>query len=461
MKITGNGSKAADLMKIPLPCGGLGNCGKCRIKISGQTSAPTEKEKRLLTTAELECGTRLACECRVLGESEAEYIGEKITGGETRGEFLGGFSLDPISGGKECRAAAFDIGTTTVAYYIYDLPKGEKISFGCFENPQRRFGADVISRISYSDSKGISELNRAIREKIDEIKKRFGIEFSVVTGNTVMLHYYAGLDPSGIARYPFTPQSLFGEWVGEDYLPRCVSPYIGADITCAVLSTGLTELSSAMLLDLGTNAEIALWDGSILRFASAAAGPCFEGCGLKHGTAAVGGAISRVFTANKRVLYETIDNKPPIGFCGSGIIDAIACMLDMGIVSENGLLEEEYYIGNVSVTQNDIRQIQTAKAAVAAGLEILTENAHAPQKLFIAGGFGTALNPKSAARIGLIPKSLAENCVSVGNASAAGACMLLLDKKLMENPRFPVEVEELSGNDRFSDKFIKNMGFNL
>lgn len=461
MKITGNGESAANLMKIPLSCGGLGSCGKCRIKINGDISAPTKKENRLLTASDLESDIRLACECRVTGSAQAEYIGEKITGGETRTQLSGDFQVLPITGGKVCTAAAFDIGTTTVAYYIYSLPEGVKIASGCFENPQRQFGADVISRISYSDAHGTKKLHSAIKEKIDEIKKQFGAEFSVVTGNTVMLHYYADLDPSGIARYPFTPQSLFGEWIGEDYLPRCISPYIGADITCAVVSTQLTDFSSALLLDIGTNAELVYWDGEILTCTSAAAGPCFEGCGLKHGTAAADGALTRAFTANGRILYETIGQKPPTGFCGSGITDVLACLLDLGEISENGLLENDYYIGNISVTQNDVRQIQTAKAAIAAGLEILTENKLEPKKVFIAGGFGSALNPRSAARIGLIPKSLSEKCVSVGNASGAGACMYLLDKRLTEGFNIPTLVTELSGNNEFSEKFIKNMGFNL
>lgn len=461
MKLKGCGERISDIIDMPLPCGGNGKCGKCKIRIHGDISPIGADERKLLSEREIESGIRLACRCRVLGEAEADSVPHAKLHGITSGFSPEGRRINPITGNKKCTAAAFDIGTTTVAYYIYSLPEGVLAESGCFENAQRKFGADVISRISYAEAFGKEKLTEAIVSQINSIKENFKPEFSVVTGNTVMLHFYTGLDPSGIARFPFTPQSLFGSRFGGDYIPRCISPFIGADAYCAVIASEMTKTDEpSLLLDLGTNAEIALWDGKRLLCTSAAAGPCFEGYGLSRGMSAADGAISKAFVANGRICYETIGQKPPVGFCGSGITDAIAALLDLGEITENGLSENDIYIGNIPVTQDDIRQIQTAKAAVAAGIEILCGKSEAkPKKLYVAGGFGSSLNPKSAARIGLIPKELSENCIQLGNAAAAGAQMMLLDKKLMKNPDFTAETVELSGNREFSESFIKHMGF--
>lgn len=461
MKIKGCGEKVSELIDMPLPCGGTGKCGKCKIRINGDISPIGADEKRLLSEKEIQSGIRLACRCRVFGEAETDGAARSEIHGITGGFSPEGRRINPITGSKKCVAAAFDIGTTTVAYYIYSLPEGVLTESGCFENAQRKFGADVISRISCAENTGAEKLTETIVSQINSIKEKFKPEFSVVTGNTVMLHFYTGLDPSGIARFPFTPKSLFGCRFGDDYIPRCISPFIGADAYCAVIASEMVKTDEpSLLIDLGTNAEIALWDGKRLLCTSAAAGPCFEGYGLSRGMGAADGAISKAFIANGRICYETIEQKPPVGFCGSGITDVIAALLDLGEIAENGLSENDIYIGSVPLTQDDIRQIQTAKAAVAAGIEILCGKSDSkPKKLYIAGGFGSSLNPKSAARIGLIPKELSENCVQLGNAAAAGAQMMLLDKTLMKNPDFTAETVELSGNREFSECFIKHMKF--
>jgi uncharacterized 2Fe-2S/4Fe-4S cluster protein (DUF4445 family) len=251
-------------------------------------------------------------------------------------------------------------------------------------------------------------------------------------------------------------------------LPRCISAFVGADTTCAILATHLCEGETAMLADIGTNGEMALWHGGKLTVCSTAAGPAFEGVGISCGMRGAVGAIDRVTLVGGQMHTHTIGNVAPIGLCGSGLCDAVACLLDLELLDESGYLEDEPVVldGVVALTQKDIRMLQLAKSAIGAGLSTLVAQhglaVEDVPSLAIAGGFGHYLNMRSASRIGLLPAALAGVARAVGNAALDGAAMLLLDadsRERAESLAANAETLELSTNATFAELYIEGMGF--
>lgn len=451
-----------------MPCGGHGTCGKCKVTIKGACSPLTAEEKAALNETEIAAGVRLACQAYATGDCTLYFSTE--TGG-IQGVADANFAPVIPDEGGDGYGAAVDIGTTTVAAYLYTLADGKCIRTVCEENLQTAFGADVIARIESANKGGLAKLSDTIRGQIKRIfEKEFCItpDKAVITGNTTMLHLLAGLDPRGLAVSPFTPASLFGAWHDNVYLPRCISAYVGADITCAVLASGMCRRGASLLVDIGTNGEMALWHDGRLVCCSTAAGPAFEGALISQGMSALPGAISRVWMEDGAVCYETIDRQPPRGICGSGLIDAVACMRSCGALDETGYLEQDYQIADsgVCITAQDIRQLQLAKSAIHAGIETLMHvcglSASALETFYIAGGFGKYMNVENAAAIGLIPKALVEKAVVLGNAAGAGASMALLSRAaLEESERIAqmAEVEELSSSAVFMERYMENMMF--
>ena len=466
-----------------MPCGGQGTCKKCRVKVSGSLSELTDIEKKSLTADEISSGIRLACQTYVTGDAVIDYnSNESNFQGITFGN-LPDFELKPVlSHGK---GAAVDIGTTTVALYIYDFEKKSVIAKYSEANEQRKYGADIISRIEYSNNNGFEKLTETIRNQIDGMIKKYcdNIAYTVITGNTTMLHFYCGLDPKGIAVSPFIPQSLFGNSESGKYFPHCISSYVGADITCAVLASGMTKSNlNSLLIDIGTNGEMALWHNDRIYCCSTAAGPAFEGAGISSGMPGCDGAIDKVFIKDGKIAYTVIGNKSPEGICGSGIIDATAVMIENGIIDETGVICEEDHaftdcigedddgltvkIGDsgISLTQKDIRQIQLAKSAICAGIYTLMSECGLTDidVLYLAGGFGSFINKESAGTIGLFPKSFTDKVKVIGNGAGMGALMHLMNKDVPKEEQKLVEnaaVCELSTNPVFMDKYIECMMF--
>lgn len=302
----------------------------------------------------------------------------------------------------------------------------------------------------------------------------------VIAGNTTMLHLLTGLDPSGIAHAPFTPQSLFGtEYSAQQlglcfpasvYLTPCISAYVGGDITAGMAGCSLDECDSSILFaDIGTNGEMALSVDGVMTCCSTAAGPAFEGAHITHGTGSIPGAIDRVWLDDGKVCFSTIGGEAPSGICGSGLIDAVAVLLETEQLDETGFLEEDFLLDSASgicITQSDIREIQLAKSAVAAGLQCLVSRAGLQMEkvgqLLVAGGFGTHLNPVSATAIGLLPKQLSGRITAVGNASGFGASAALLNTQMkdrLENIAKCCQYIELSGDEEFQNLFVENMMF--
>ena len=472
------GAQVAEVLRerVPafaMPCAGNHTCGKCRVRVRGQVSAVTEAERALLSARELSQGIRLACSCRVLGDASVTLLEEK------EGKIVSWYDLPAFEHTEDGYGLAVDIGTTTVAVQLIERRSGRVVAERLAENAQRGFGADVISRIEACKTAGIETLSQRIADQLESMAaaclEESGvteIQEAVVTGNTTMLHLFEGLDPASLAVSPFAVQSYFGgtsrrKLAGAPvYLPRCIGAYVGADIVCAVLDARLLDGGTQLLTDIGTNGEIVLArDGRCICWATAA-GPAFEGAGISCGMPAADGAICRVTYQDQAVGYETIGRKPAAGVCGSGVLDAIAVMLEAGAADESGYLEEPWEIGDsgVFIQQKDIRQIQLAKAAVFAGVKTLLEHERLGtadvERFVIAGGFGNSMNQDSAVAIGLIPEGLRKKTHFIGNGALAGAAMLLMNHSLRrETEAFAQSATEisLSADENFMDHYIDSM----
>ncbi|MBR3844327.1 MAG: DUF4445 domain-containing protein [Clostridia bacterium] len=304
------------------------------------------------------------------------------------------------------------------------------------------------------------------------------IAFCTIAANTTMLHLLTALDPTGIAKAPFTPLSLFGTmYRGEQlqlplacdvYCIPCISAYVGGDITAGIAACNMDiQNKTVLLIDVGTNGEMALKkrDNDTIYTLATAAGPAFEGAHITHGVGGIPGAICNV--TNGKIV--TINNLPPVGICGSGLLDAVAMMLKNELVDETGYLEDDYLLTpdkTIVITPKDIREIQLAKSAICSGVIRLMELAGVKpediDEVLFAGGLGNHINPESAAAIGLIPSSLSGKCKGVGNTAGLGAVKAALDEDFLERlEHLPEQVSyfELSGDARFNELFMENMLF--
>lgn len=480
------GMTLAEIIKNEKPCGGHGKCGKCKVIVKGNISDPCETELGLLSKDELSRGIRLACLTYAYGDCEIETIAESknaqiVTAGATPNFELNASFRD--------FGVAIDIGTTTIAARLYDVHGNMPAEASCL-NSQSTWGADVISRIEASLDGKASALASSVRADINNIIEKLAasakidarnIQSVVITGNTVMLCMLTGQDVKPFSHAPFVTERFFGEMLTarelglsalhpdtQIYLPPCISAFVGADTVCALLATKLCEHNTAMLVDIGTNGEMALWHDGHLTVCSTAAGPAFEGVGISMGMRGETGAIDKVTFVDGKLNAHVIGECNPLGICGSGLVDAVAYMLDAEILDETGLMEYEPFMikAPVRLIQSDIRMLQLAKSAICAGLLTLTENAELDTSdipiLYIAGGFGSYLNPQNAAKIGLLPASLANNSQTVGNAALGGASMLLLDadmRVIASQLASAADTLELSTNPIFSEHYMLGMMF--
>ena len=454
---------------MDLPCGGRGVCGKCAVTLKGQVSEPNK--------AEQEAGTRLSCQAHLLGDAEVilpDTEQNRIEGAE--GKLHVG---RPLAAGI---GAAVDIGTTTIVLNLYRMFDGSVLAAESCMNPQRTISADVMGRIGASlDGQG-ELLQQLVKEAIFRLLDRActsvgltrqAVEIMVIAGNTTMLYLLTGKNPEALSHAPFEADCLFGEDDRLDgirvFYPRCMNAFVGADITCAVLASGMEEKEETSLLcDIGTNGEIALWKDGKLYVTSTAAGPAFEGAGISCGCGSVTGAIDRVWTENGKIMAHTIGDAPAVGICGSGLIDAVAAYLETELVDETGASEEDQLPlrDDVFLIPKDIRQVQLAKAAIAAGIQTLLELAKVKTEeirtLYIAGGFGSHLNVASAAAIGLIPEELADRVITIGNGSLTGAASILLDganRDLSQKLAAGSSHINLGGNSNFNEHYMDQMFF--
>jgi uncharacterized 2Fe-2S/4Fe-4S cluster protein (DUF4445 family) len=434
---------------IEFPCGGVGACRGCRVRVIEGRLAVTPEMREAFTPQELAAGWRLACLGRVesaLTLEVAQWETPVLSDDST-------FAFEPSEG---C-GIAIDLGTTTLAAQMLDLETGEILAVKTALNPQAAYGADVMSRVQVAISGGAGRLAATIREGLGELIRamppRKSVRLVMLAGNTVMHHLFGGLDVAPLAQAPFrteaggelrfTPAEL--GWDLPDsaairFLP-CLGGFVGSDILAGILATGIGESDRpCALIDLGTNGEIVVGDAGGLLCASTAAGPAFEGGRIRMGMRAAHGAVAHVAACGGRVECRIIGESAPRGICGSGLVDAVAVGLELGKILPNGRLADgarEFPLAPpVSITQADIRELQLAKGAVAAGLRLLLRRRGVGvgdlAGVHLAGAFGNYLNVESARRIGMLqtPASLV---LPAGNASLRGVKMALLSPSRREN----------------------------
>lgn len=517
---------------IETPCGGKGTCGKCKVTVI----KPYYKDV-------LACQTKICDGMEIIvGKKESTGTGTGTAGQDIQTASNARYSIDKedsmvvlTNGGSisekfnehvnrnvvlnEDTLAACDIGTTTVVCYLIDKETGQIISTRSGANPQRSFGADVLSRIDAAaraddndkangglqmmQTQIVSLLNGWISEMLTECGRTKVSRFSVA-GNTVMCHLLMGISPEKLGKAPFMPDEYFGrEFNPLDIgLENCqtmiifpaVSGFVGGDITAGMMETvNCNELT--LYLDIGTNGEMALGKGDRYVCCATAAGPAFEGAQIELGMPASKGAVDKVWLEGRRIKYSVIGNDRPVGLCGSGLIDALAVLLKAGIIDENGTIlsgqelpilfrsyvfeveaEETaqstesslavHIAPGVYITQEDIRKLQLAKGAIAAGIEVLfKEYGCTPcniDVLTFAGGFGNYIDKASAAAIGLFPQELLDKAKEVGNAAGNGAVSAALSQEAWERAL------EISGNMRyielasyphFNEMYVEHMNF--
>lgn len=408
--------------------------------------------------------------------------------------------LDVILEQEAGYGIAVDIGTTTVVAYLYNLMTGEYIDRIAGINEQQNFGFDVISRIHHAYTyEGVTSLSQAICKQlngmIEALLAKNQIKLSqldemVIVGNTVMIHLLLSVSPKSLGISPFKcmfTQSmiqsaqeigLYGSEHCQVLLLPHMAAYVGSDIVSGVIATEMDQHQSCeLLLDIGTNGEMVLTKGNEMYCCATAAGPAFEGAKIECGVGGVHGAINKIYEKDGELAYTTIEDQPPIGICGSGIIDIIAYLLHKDLIDETGYLEldddaDEFIIANqldskpIYITQKDIREIQLAKAAIRAGIETLFVKSGAKvdqiSKVYLAGGFGNYMSKESAIKIGIIPEALESKIVSVGNTAGIGAIQLLLDSRYREQCdaiKTNCQYIELSNDPTFSNFYIQNMSF--
>lgn len=491
--------KQLDIL-LPMPCSAKGICGQCKVNITGEVSSPSVEERNLLGDRLIQQNIRLACHTIIKGDTELFVCASQPVAQIKLGSFSDTNGINPLFYDY---GVAIDIGTTTIVAQLYDA-QGLLAQVGR-KNPQDIYGADVISRIESSLNGASASLATLMRNELNDMMRELcrypaialnAIDTAIITGNTTMLFLLCGDCVDSLSRAPFQSSRLFGEILspsqlnlqinpkGKVYLPLCLSAFVGADITTAILSSNLLNHEDPqLLLDIGTNGEMALWHENHLYVCSTAAGPAFEGVGIHMGMQGVPGAIEHIACIGNEWIIDIIGNTSPQGICGSGVIDVVAMMLAVGIIDETGVIQPTGHLfesrinrdpkqlsfrlaSHVIITQKDIRMVQLAKSAIYSGvLTLLRESKvdlHQLGRACIAGGFGSYLNIKNAVDIGLLPNGLTSSITVIGNAALDGAAKILLHKHLW-NDHFTINqqviIVDLSTNSFFSKTYIEQMLF--
>jgi len=440
--------------ELPSFCSGRGTCGKCKVLVIKEGG----KESEVLA-----CQYIPETTCQVVLPQENRFQIETWKDGEKN-----------QSNNKKERTnwqIVIDIGTTTLAMLLLD-GYGKVISDWRGLNPQRRYGADVISRVERAENGQEQEITDCIRQEIlvgmtklccAETEKKIVISRVVIAGNTVMQHLFAGYPINGLGAYPFHPyqtELVCGRLdtfyltlpeplaMAEYVLMPCISAFVGGDIMAGMLEVEQKKqpMEKWLLLDVGTNGEMVLFSEGVYYTASAAAGPVFEGGNISWGIGSVEGAIEHVWVEGGELSFSTIGRKAPVGICGTGLIESIAALLQLGILDREGELKGYTEMGYVlarsvngemiAITQEDVRQFQLAKGAIRTGIEILCKTAGVEvqelNRVYLAGGFGTRLDAASCCEIGLLPKIFRKKCWALGNSSLGGCRAYCMEKNAGE-----------------------------
>lgn len=449
------------------PCAGKGTCGKCKVLLDG-----TEV---------------LACQTVV----NADMVVTLLQSGGRQILTAGLATKAAVAPLRKGYFLAFDIGTTTVAGYLLDQVTGAVLASESAPNPQAAFGADVISRIQCAFKGDMNILTNVIRSCVDilahSLCQKMGVmpaQVGVISivGNPAMQQLFLGISPENLAQIPFAPVLTEAETVNAcTYLPAFtnalllivpdISGFVGADTLAGVLATDIYQQEElTLLVDIGTNGEMVLGNRHRMVACSTAAGPALEGANIQFGMGGRVGAIDHVWLEKGEIQYSVIGGGDAVGICGSGLIDAVAVALDQGLLNERGRILTEDHLFHLTeqlyLTQDDIRQVQMAKGAIAAGISLMAAHLGvAPediQHVYLAGAFGTYMRPASACRIGLLPAELETKIQAVGNAAGSGAIALAVSApQLRQAEKLVSQIEflELASVPGFQRCFATQMRF--
>lgn len=460
-------------------CGGKGTCGKCRVRISAGMSP--------LVSA-LACRTPVEEDCTVVPEDCLTGEFSIVTDYEEQNK--------AAADKNDKYGIAVDIGTTTIAMQLISEKSGTVVDTYAALNSQRPFGADVISRIEASNTGKKAELRQAIsQDLLKGIRKLTGqgetlVERMVIGGNTTMIHLLMGYSCETLGVYPFQPinvetihttyGTLFEQEEEGFSITICpgISAFVGGDITTGLMALDFDKNEKiSLLIDLGTNGEMAIGNCNKILVTSTAAGPAFEGGNIICGIGSVPGAICALSVNGKEMDIRTIGDEPACGICGTGVIDATYEFLKEKYVDETGMMVEEYFDDGVRLAQGeggqdiafyqkDIREIQLAKSAIRAGAETLVlcygTSWDMIDKVYVAGGFGYHIDISKAVRIGLFPKACENKIKAVGNTCLKGAALYLRDEtaeERMSRIRQRSEEVQLANDKNFNELYMEHMYF--
>ena len=438
------------------PCGGKGTCGKCKVTIAGSEV--------------LACQTIVDRDLTVFTET-----------GDKENILTTGLAVSTVPEGLYPYVLAFDIGTTTVVAYLLEGHTGSLAATASCKNPQGQFGADVISRIEYALHGGADALQFCIREAMTQLTGELCAQTGIssqdigsvsIVGNTAMHHLLLGIDPKPLVTPPYMPNVFEALELQKGCQVRVlpnIAGFVGGDTVGCMVSTRFDRKEAlSLIIDIGTNGEMVLGDKHRRIACSTAAGPAFEGAKISCGMRGADGAVDHVWMENGEVKYHVIGDAPPEGLCGSGLLDLVAVLLDLEIIDESGRMEGKQYTlcDHVTLTQKDVREVQLAKAAIRAGIELLAETLHRDvsdiQTVYLAGAFGNYLTPASACRIGMIPPVLLDRITPIGNAAGEGAKLCALNREeYLYSQRLAKETEflELASLPQFQDCYVDALEF--
>lgn len=450
--LVNRGTLLSNIINIDQPCGGNGTCGKCKVKVDGKDV--------------------LACKYRVVEDITVQTY--------KKGKILSKTGAVEEGNITENMCFALDIGTTTLALALISLDEKKTVKVVTSTNPQRAYGADVITRIGYCSKNSVNELQRVLISEINRMINGLGVkevENMYVSGNATMLHTFFGVDCSSIGISPYKAAFLNKKVLSANALGikgvkiveslPSMSAFVGADIVAGLYYIGMPERDKYnLLIDLGTNAEVVLYSEKCGLATAAAAGPCFEGANISCGMNATDGAIYAFEIKDENVVYKAVSDKAPVGICGTGLVDVISELLKVGIIDETGYMKNSYLINErVSLSGEDVRQYQLAKSAIYSAVLTLMKRLGVRfsdvSKMYISGGFSSNINVGNAVYSGLLPKELAFKAVALNNSSLLGTVKYAIFDGDIDKFRENIEYVDLSGDAYFTNSFIENMHFEI
>jgi uncharacterized 2Fe-2S/4Fe-4S cluster protein (DUF4445 family) len=474
-----NGTPLVDVLHeygVEFPCGGKGSCGACKVKLLDGHLETTTQEAEKLKKLNYPKNWRLACYCKATSDITLEVAQFEHIILADNSEF----HFKPQKGA----GIAIDLGTTTLVAQLVDLQTGQILDSVSAVNPQAKFGADLISRIESCLAGKQNVLQKLIREKVGEMIQtmltKHPVELTKIqlVGNSVMQHIFCGFDVEPLSMYPFESPNLAGKTFTPTELGWAIQPeveiqfhpsigsFVGSDILAGIAATKMAEQEAfSILIDLGTNGEIVVGNREKIICASTAAGPAFEGAKISRGMRATTGAISSIESSGEDLICHVIGNVKSKGICGSALIDIIAILLEqqkIGMFGEIESGEKQLKItSNVSLSQQDIREFQLAKAAIASGVQLLLNRLQLTiddvEKIYMAGGFGNFLNLNNVIRTGLIGAP-EEKIHKLGNTALIGAKMFLFEDAIEIRKILDLTTHiNLEGDPAFQDVYIENM----